>query len=167
MQSGPFFSAMPQALLGTRRKDNPRSLRGLALLRAGPSHWLPHLSFIHSILHIQGERLMNDLTLTRKDFLKSMAGGFIGASLPAVLWKQSRAAPGHERSRPRFFQNPEDYETLEALADHLIPPDTNPDGLPSPTLVHRTPQTSGYSPVGKELLCDVGRRRRPVACLLP
>jgi hypothetical protein len=37
-----------------------------------------------------------------------------------------------------------------------------------PTLVHRTPQTSGYSPViGKELLCDVGRRRRPVACLLP
>jgi hypothetical protein len=33
---------MPQALLDTRRKDNPRSLRGLALLLAGPSHWLPH-----------------------------------------------------------------------------------------------------------------------------
>jgi hypothetical protein len=75
---------------------------------------------------------MNDLTLTRKDFLKSMAVGFIGASLPAVLWSQSRAAPGHEGSRPRFFQNPEDYETLEALVDRLIPPDTNLDGSPSP-----------------------------------
>src|SRR5260370_3950843 len=75
---------------------------------------------------------MNDLTLTRKDFLKSMAIGLSGGALPAVLWNQSRAARGHEGSRPRFFQDPEDFETLEALVDRLIPPDTNPDGSPSP-----------------------------------
>jgi hypothetical protein len=73
---------------------------------------------------------MNDLT--RKDFLKFAAVGFMGASLPAVLWRQSRAAPAREDSRARFFQNPQDYETLEALVDRLIPPDTNPDGSPSP-----------------------------------
>lgn len=70
--------------------------------------------------------------LTRKDFLKSMAVGVAGASLPAILWSQATAAPGREGSRPRFFQNPQDYETLEAFVDRLIPPDTNPDGSPSP-----------------------------------
>jgi hypothetical protein len=34
-------------------------------------------------------------------------------------------------SRPRFF-NPDEYATLEALVDRLIPPDTNPAGLASP-----------------------------------
>ncbi|MDB6162488.1 MAG: gluconate 2-dehydrogenase subunit 3 family protein [Gammaproteobacteria bacterium] len=70
--------------------------------------------------------------LTRKDFLKFMTVGFMGISLPAVLWNESRAAPGREGSRPRFFQNPQDYTTLEAFVDRLIPPDTNPDGSPSP-----------------------------------
>jgi hypothetical protein len=70
--------------------------------------------------------------LTRKDFLKLMALGFTGLSLPAVLWNESRAAPGREGSRPRFFQNPQDYATLEAFVDRLIPPDANPDGSPSP-----------------------------------
>jgi hypothetical protein len=56
----------------------------------------------------------------------------MGASLSAVLWNESKAAPGREDSRPRFFQNPQDYETLEAFVDRLIPPDTNPDGSPSP-----------------------------------
>jgi Gluconate 2-dehydrogenase subunit 3 len=70
--------------------------------------------------------------LTRKDFLKSLAVGFMGASLPATLWSESWAAPEREHSRPRFFQDPQDYQTLEALVDRLIPPDTNPDGSPSP-----------------------------------
>src|SRR4030088_519525 len=73
---------------------------------------------------------MNDLT--RKDFLKFMTVGFMGASLPAVLWNESRAAAASEGARPRFFQNPQDYATLEALVDRLIPPDINPDGSPSP-----------------------------------
>src|SRR5258707_5740540 len=73
---------------------------------------------------------MNDLS--RKDFLKFMAVGFMRVSLPALLWNDSRAASGREGSRPRFFQNPQDFETLAALVDGLIPPDTNPDGSPSP-----------------------------------
>jgi hypothetical protein len=76
------------------------------------------------------ERLMNDLT--RKDFLKFMAVGFMRVSLPAILWNESRAESEREGSRPRFFQNPQDYATLEALVDRLIPPDLNPDGSPSP-----------------------------------
>jgi hypothetical protein len=83
---------------------------------------------------MQGERLVDDLT--RKDFLKLIAVGLVGTSLPVVLWRESRAAEGRaperEDSRARFFQNPEDYQTLEALVDRLIPPDTNPDGSPSP-----------------------------------
>lgn len=70
--------------------------------------------------------------LTRKDFLKFVAFGFIGASLPAVLWNKSRADTGGEDSRPRFFRDPQDFATLEAFVDRLIPPDTNPDGSPSP-----------------------------------
>jgi len=72
------------------------------------------------------------IELTRKDFLKSVALGFIGASLPAVLWNKGWAEPGREDPRPRFFQDPQDYATLEAFVDRLIPPDTNPDGSPSP-----------------------------------
>jgi hypothetical protein len=76
------------------------------------------------------ERLMNDLT--RKDFLKFMAIGFMRVSLPAIVWNESRAESERQGSRPRFFQNPQDYATLEALVDRLIPPDLNPDGSPSP-----------------------------------
>ena len=65
------------------------------------------------------------IELTRKDFLKSMAVGLMGASLPVVLWKKSWAESGREDSRPRFFQDPQDLETLEAIVDRLIPPDTN------------------------------------------
>jgi hypothetical protein len=72
------------------------------------------------------------IELTRKDFLKSMAVGLMGASLPVVLWNKSWAESGREDSRPRFFQDPQDFETLEAIVDRLIPPDTNPDGSPSP-----------------------------------
>jgi hypothetical protein len=72
------------------------------------------------------------IDLTRKDFLKFMAVGFMGASLPTLLWNESRAATASEGARPRFFQNPQDYATLEALVDRLIPPDINPDGSPSP-----------------------------------
>jgi hypothetical protein len=72
------------------------------------------------------------IEVTRKDFLKSVALGFIGASLPAVLWNKSWAEPGRDDSGPRFFQDPQDYATLEAFVDRLIPPDTNPDGSPSP-----------------------------------
>lgn len=36
-------------------------------------------------------------------------------------------------SRPRYFTNPDDYATLEALVDRIIPPDTDPNtGMPSP-----------------------------------
>jgi hypothetical protein len=72
------------------------------------------------------------IELTRKDFLKSMAVGFFGASFPVVLWNKSWAEERGDDPRPRFFQNPADYQTLEALVDRLIPPDTNPDGSPSP-----------------------------------
>jgi hypothetical protein len=70
--------------------------------------------------------------LSRKDFLKSIAVGAAVASLPAILWSRSSVALGREGSHPRFFQNPQDYATLEAFVDRLIPPDTNPDGSPSP-----------------------------------
>src|ERR1700730_3186452 len=95
---------------------------------------------------------MNDLT--RKDFLKFMTVGCMVVQLQIVLWNESRAAPGREDSRPRFFQNPQDYATLEALVDRLIPPDTNPDGSPSPGA-----QTAGVADYIDFLLGAFGNER--------
>jgi hypothetical protein len=70
--------------------------------------------------------------LTRRDFLKTASAGALTVSLPALVWGRGLVGKARAGSRPRFFTDPEEYATLEALVDRLIPPDIDPAGLPSP-----------------------------------
>jgi hypothetical protein len=63
--------------------------------------------------------------LTRRDFLKAAYAGAMTASLPGLVWGQGLVSEPGADTRPRFF-NPDQYATLEALVDRLIPPDTDP-----------------------------------------
>jgi Gluconate 2-dehydrogenase subunit 3 len=66
------------------------------------------------------------LEVTRRGFLKAASVGIIAANLPALLWRQWLVGEAQADSRPRFFTEPQDFATLQALVDRLIPPDTDP-----------------------------------------
>src|SRR3989442_647853 len=68
--------------------------------------------------------------LTRRELLKAGSAAAIASQLPILAWRSARADLGCE-PRPRFFTDAEDYRTLEALVDRLIPEDTDTNGAPS------------------------------------
>ena len=74
---------------------------------------------------------MNDrwFGLTRRDLLKAGSAAVIASQLPIIAWRQARAEAACD-PRPRFFSG-EDYRTLEALVDRLIPEDTDASGAVS------------------------------------
>jgi Gluconate 2-dehydrogenase subunit 3 len=68
--------------------------------------------------------------LTRRELLQAGSAALIASQLPVVAWRNARAEAACE-PRPRFFSDPEDYRTLEALVDRLIPEDTDTSGAVS------------------------------------
>jgi hypothetical protein len=60
--------------------------------------------------------------LTRRDLLKAGTAVAIASQLPIAVWRSARADAACE-PRPRYFTDPEDFRTLEALVDRLIPRD--------------------------------------------
>jgi hypothetical protein len=68
--------------------------------------------------------------LTRRELLQAGSAALIASQLPIVAWRNARAEAACE-PRPRFFSDPEDYRTLEALVDRLIPEDTDTSGAVS------------------------------------
>jgi hypothetical protein len=62
--------------------------------------------------------------LNRRELLKAGSAVAIASQLPMFAWRQARSENACE-PRPRFFTDPEDYRTLEALVDRLIPEDTD------------------------------------------
>jgi hypothetical protein len=65
--------------------------------------------------------------LTRRELLQAGSAALIASQLPVVAWRNARAEAACE-PRPRFFSDLEDYRTLEALVDRLIPEDTDTGG---------------------------------------
>lgn len=73
------------------------------------------------------------IALSRRRFLWAASAGVAAASLPVAVWKRWQIEEASAASRPRFFTDPADYATLQALVDRIIPPDTDPyTGIPSP-----------------------------------
>jgi hypothetical protein len=73
------------------------------------------------------------LEVTRRGLLKSALVGIIAANLPALLWRRWTVGEAQADSQPRFFSEPQDFATLQAVVDRLIPSDTDPmTGLASP-----------------------------------
>jgi hypothetical protein len=68
--------------------------------------------------------------LTRRELLKAGSAAALASSLPILAWQRARAESACE-PRPRFFADPEDYRTLEALVDRMIPEDTDTSGAVS------------------------------------
>lgn len=68
--------------------------------------------------------------ITRRDLLKAGSAAAIASQLPLCAWQQARSEAACE-PRPRFFTDAEDYRTLEALVDRLIPEDTEASGAVS------------------------------------
>src|SRR5262245_50962655 len=56
--------------------------------------------------------------------LNAGSAAAIAIQLPVFAWRQARSEAACV-SRPRFFTDAEDYRTLEALVDRLIPEDTD------------------------------------------
>jgi hypothetical protein len=67
--------------------------------------------------------------LNRRELLKAGSAVAIASQLPFFAWQQARSEACEPR--PRFFTDAEDYRTLEALADRLIPEDTDTGGAVS------------------------------------
>ncbi len=68
--------------------------------------------------------------ITRRELLIAGSTTAIASQLPVFAWQRARA-DGACEPRPRFFTDPEDYRTLEALVDRLIPEDTDGSGAVS------------------------------------
>ena len=62
------------------------------------------------------------LWLTRRELLKAGSAAALASQLPILAWQRARADAACN-PRPRFFSDAEDYRTLEALVDRLIPED--------------------------------------------
>src|SRR6202008_4009914 len=79
-----------------------------------------------------GENPMNEprFRLNRRDLLKAGSALAIASQLPVFAWRQGHSENACE-PRPRFFTDPEDYRTLEALVDRLIPEDLDTSGATS------------------------------------
>jgi hypothetical protein len=65
--------------------------------------------------------------LTRRELLKAGSAAALASQLPILAWQRARAEAACT-PRPRFFIDSEDYRTLEALVDRLIPEDTDTNG---------------------------------------
>jgi len=70
------------------------------------------------------------LRLTRRELLKAGSAAALASQLPVLAWRRARAESACQ-PRPRFFSDPEDYRTLAALVDRLIPEDTDASGAVS------------------------------------
>ena len=68
--------------------------------------------------------------LTRRELLKAGSAAALASQLPILAWERARAEAACE-PRPRFFTDPEDYRTLEALVDRMIPEDIDTNGAVS------------------------------------
>jgi len=68
--------------------------------------------------------------LTRRELLKAGSAAALASQLPILAWQRARAEAACE-PRPRFFSDAEDYRTLEALVDRMIPEDTDTNGAVS------------------------------------
>jgi hypothetical protein len=68
--------------------------------------------------------------LNRRELLKAGSVVAIASQLPLFAWQQARSEAACE-PRPRFFTDAEDYRTLEALVDRLIPEDIDASGAVS------------------------------------
>jgi len=68
--------------------------------------------------------------LNRRELLKAGSAVAVATQLPFFAWQQARSEAACE-PRPRFFTDAEDYRTLEALVDRLIPEDTDASGAVS------------------------------------
>ncbi len=68
--------------------------------------------------------------LNRRELLKAGSAVAIASQLPFFAWQQARSDAACE-PRPRFFTDAEDYRTLEALVDRLIPEDIDASGAVS------------------------------------
>jgi hypothetical protein len=58
--------------------------------------------------------------LTRRELLIAGSAAALASQLPIFAWRTARADAACS-PRPRFFTDPEDYRTLEALVDRMIP----------------------------------------------
>ena len=78
------------------------------------------------------EAEMNEprFAITRRQLLKAGTAAAIASQLPVFAWRQARSADACE-PRPRFFTDAEDFRTLEALVDRLIPEDLDESGAAS------------------------------------